>query len=195
MKFSIATVTWLLLAEQASAFAPHSPLVRTSSSSRFMAMDMPPVEQQVEAPIVKQSGYGPVDVRYSDFLKMIDSNKVEKVTFSADGTQLLGVGVDGARLKIESLPNDPSLLTELTSHKVRQFAVFADISCLILILTVFVVKLCFVLGRCHCSPRAGRQWLGQTRPEPHLARCSLCRSLLLEPEFWRSWWRDGRRWK
>jgi cell division protease FtsH len=50
---------------------------------------------------------------------MINSDKIEKVTFSADGTQLLGVDVDGARLKIESLPNDPELLTQLTGHKVR----------------------------------------------------------------------------
>jgi hypothetical protein len=136
MKISVATVMGLLLAEQTSAFVPHSPLARAqagSSSSRFMAMDMPPAEKQVDAPIVKQSGYGPADVRYSEFLKMIDSNKIEKVTFSADGTQLLGVDVDGARLQIESLPNDPSLLTELTSHKVRTVAEFADISCLILL--------------------------------------------------------------
>jgi cell division protease FtsH len=124
MKFSVAAVMGLLLAEQASAFAPHTPLARTqpgSSSSRFMAMDMemPPAANQIDAPIAKQSGYGPTDVRYSEFLKMIDSNKIEKVTFSSDGTQLLGVDVDGARLKIESLPNDPNLLTQLTSHKVR----------------------------------------------------------------------------
>jgi cell division protease FtsH len=123
MKFSVASVMALLLAEQASAFAPHTPLARTyagSSSSRFMAIDMemPPAAIQVAAPIVKQSGYGPADVRYSEFLKMIDSDRIEKVTFSADGTQLLGVDVDGARLKIESLPNDPSLLTQLTNHKV-----------------------------------------------------------------------------
>jgi hypothetical protein len=30
----------------------------------------------------------------------------------------LGVNVDGARLKIESLPNDPDLLSQLTTHKV-----------------------------------------------------------------------------
>jgi len=59
-----------------------------------------------------------VDVRYSDFLKLVNANRVEKVTFSADGTKLLGVDTDGVRLKIEALPNDPELLTELTSHKV-----------------------------------------------------------------------------
>ena len=84
-----------------------------------MAVDMPPANN--DAPIVKQTGYGPADVRYSDFLKMVNSDKIEKVTFSADGTQLLGVDVDGARLKIEALPNDPSLLTELTNHKVSGF--------------------------------------------------------------------------
>ncbi|KAL3904573.1 MAG: hypothetical protein SGILL_010013, partial [Bacillariaceae sp.] len=53
-----------------------------------------------------------------DFLKLVNGDKIEKVTFSADGTQLLGVDVDGSRLKIESLPNDPDLLTQLTTHKV-----------------------------------------------------------------------------
>merc|ERR1712127_676266 len=43
---------------------------------------------------------------------------IEKVTFSSDGTQLLGVDVDGTRLKIQSLPNDPDLLSQLTNHKV-----------------------------------------------------------------------------
>ena len=62
---------------------------------------------------------GPAPVRYSDFLKLVKADRVEKVTFSADGTQLLGVDVNGARISLESLPNDPDLLTELTSHKVR----------------------------------------------------------------------------
>jgi hypothetical protein len=33
----------------------------------------------------------------------------------------LGVDVDGVRLKIESLPNDPDLLTQLTAHKVSLY--------------------------------------------------------------------------
>merc|ERR1740139_1713955 len=69
------------------------------------------------APVIQSRG-GVADVRYSDFLKMINGDKVEKVTFSADGTQLLGVDTDGTRLKIEALPNDPDLLNSLTSHKV-----------------------------------------------------------------------------
>ena len=123
MKFSVAAVMSLLLAEQTAAFAPSSPLANThkSNSGRFMAMavDMPPAATSVDVPVVQKSSYGPVDVRYSDFLKLVNADKVEKVTFSADGSQLLGVDVDGTRIKIEALPNDPDLLSALTSHKVR----------------------------------------------------------------------------
>jgi hypothetical protein len=63
----------------------------------------------------------PSGVRYSDFLKLVNADKIEKVTFSADGSQLLGVDVDGSRLKIDTLPNDPDLLAQLTSHKVCGF--------------------------------------------------------------------------
>jgi cell division protease FtsH len=138
MKFSTSAVMALLLAEQTSAFAPSSPIktnYRTQSSSKSSSLSMaididvgdvaaPPVAQQAivqKAPemIVKNPGGGPSDVRYSEFLRLVDGDKIEKVTFSSDGTQLLGVDVDGTRLKIESLPNDPDLLTQLTSHKVR----------------------------------------------------------------------------
>ena len=59
----------------------------------------------------------PENLKYGtlNFWKM---EGVEKVTFSADGTQLLGVDTEGVRIKIEALPNDPDLLTQLTSHKV-----------------------------------------------------------------------------
>ena len=140
MKFSTTAVMALLLAEQTSAFAPSSPIktnnYRTQSSSKTsslsMAMDIdvgdvaaPPaavaqLEQKAPEMIVKNPGGGPSDVRYSEFLRLVDGDKIEKVTFSSDGTQLLGVDVDGTRLKIESLPNDPDLLTQLTSHKVRR---------------------------------------------------------------------------
>ena len=83
-----------------------------------MDMEMPPAVQN-DVPAIQKSSYGPTDVRYSDFLKLVNADKVEKVTFSADGSQLLGVDVDGTRVKIEALPNDPDLLTALTSHKVR----------------------------------------------------------------------------
>lgn len=77
-----------------------------------------PAQAATEVPILQSRGGAPVDVRYSDFLKMINLDRVEKVTFSSDGTKLLGVDTNGVRLKIDSLPNDPNLLNELTSHKV-----------------------------------------------------------------------------
>jgi cell division protease FtsH len=146
MKFSTTAVMALLLAEQTNAFAPSSPVKTNyrsqssstksspkSSSSLSMAIDIdvgdvagaaaPPssvaIEQKAPEMIVKNPGGGPSDVRYSEFLRLVDGDKIEKVTFSSDGTQLLGVDVDGTRLKIQSLPNDPDLLTQLTSHKVR----------------------------------------------------------------------------
>eukprot|EP00536_Pseudo-nitzschia_multiseries_P013314 jgi/Psemu1/68658/estExt_Genemark1.C_5600005 len=122
MKFATTAVLALLMGEQAAAFAPVRSVFRTTgasagasssaSSALSMAVDVD------AAPVVQKSQYGPTDVRYSDFLKLIDADKIEKVTFSADGTQLLGVDVDGTRLKIEALPNDPGLLTQLTDHKV-----------------------------------------------------------------------------
>ena len=131
MKFSVTAVFGLLMAEQVAAFTPqYTPLARThrqrnNNGQRLVMavdMDMPPISTSVELPpVIKQSGVGPADVRYSDFLRLVNANRIEKVTFSADGTQLLGVDLDGVRIKIEALPNDPSLLTELTEHKVRQF--------------------------------------------------------------------------
>lgn len=85
-----------------------------------MAVDMPPPPPSTgDLPVIQANSYGqPTDVRYSDLLKLVNADRIEKVTFSADGTKLLGVDVDGARVKIEALPNDPDLLTQLTAHKV-----------------------------------------------------------------------------
>jgi len=86
-----------------------------------MDLDMPPPPSETkvpELPVLENRGGVPVDVRYSDFLKLVNADRIEKVTFSADGTKLLGVDADGVRVKIESLPNDPDLLASLTSHKV-----------------------------------------------------------------------------
>lgn len=125
MRFTtIAIAASFLLDNGVSAFAPPQSASSSSSSSRNtrlpMAMDMPPAapESSVELPIVQARGGAPVDVRYSDFLKLVNGDRIEKVTFSADGTQLLGVDTDGTRLKLEALPNDPDLLTQLTTHKV-----------------------------------------------------------------------------
>ena len=124
MKFTLAVVTALLLpTETAWAFVPMAPFRtnvpgRTTSTSLAVA-DMPLPPASNDAPVIVQARNGqPTDIRYSEFLQLVNANRVEKVTFSADGTQLLGVDVDGTRVKIQALPNDPDLLTQLTSHKV-----------------------------------------------------------------------------
>jgi cell division protease FtsH len=122
MKFStIAVLASFLSGNNVQAFAPAQVGSAVRPTSLFMA-DMPPAapEQSVEAdmPVIQSRGGAPVDVRYSDFLKLVNGDRIEKVTFSADGTQLLGVDTDGTRIKLEALPNDPDLLTQLTTHKV-----------------------------------------------------------------------------
>lgn len=126
MKFSLIAVTAVLVADHALAFAPNCPLtLKNSFSSRRYMADMPPADlstTQSNLPVIQQNAYGqPNDVRYSDFVRLVNADRIEKVTFSADGTQLLGVDVDGARVKIEALPNDPDLLNTLTQHKVCSF--------------------------------------------------------------------------
>eukprot|EP00188_Purpureofilum_apyrenoidigerum_P004627 Plantae.Rhodophyta-Purpureofilum_apyrenoidigerum.ctg5358.p1 GENE.Plantae.Rhodophyta-Purpureofilum_apyrenoidigerum.ctg5358~~Plantae.Rhodophyta-Purpureofilum_apyrenoidigerum.ctg5358.p1 ORF type:complete len:781 (+),score=159.67 Plantae.Rhodophyta-Purpureofilum_apyrenoidigerum.ctg5358:32-2374(+) len=56
--------------------------------------------------------------RYSKFIDAVESDQVEKVTFSADGERVLAVDVDGNRYRLDALPNDPNLLKTLTDHKV-----------------------------------------------------------------------------
>jgi len=96
-------------------------LLNPSPVVRFMSMDLdiPPPQTAPNIPVLQSRGGEPVDVRYSDFLKLVNADRIEKVTFAADGTKLLGVDVEGTRLKIEALPNDPDLLTQLTNRKVR----------------------------------------------------------------------------
>eukprot|EP00551_Chaetoceros_affinis_P000108 CAMPEP_0203633360 /NCGR_PEP_ID=MMETSP0088-20131115/470_1 /ASSEMBLY_ACC=CAM_ASM_001087 /TAXON_ID=426623 /ORGANISM="Chaetoceros affinis, Strain CCMP159" /LENGTH=682 /DNA_ID=CAMNT_0050486649 /DNA_START=116 /DNA_END=2164 /DNA_ORIENTATION=- len=127
MKFSsIALVGTFLFNKSVSAFVPSSPISHTipnnnaRGSPKYMAMEEAPAPAAPasDIPVIQSRGGAPVDVRYSDFLKLVNADRVEKVTFSADGTQLLGVDTEGVRIKIEALPNDPDLLTSLTSHKV-----------------------------------------------------------------------------
>eukprot|EP00559_Dactyliosolen_fragilissimus_P009923 CAMPEP_0184858146 /NCGR_PEP_ID=MMETSP0580-20130426/3270_1 /TAXON_ID=1118495 /ORGANISM="Dactyliosolen fragilissimus" /LENGTH=631 /DNA_ID=CAMNT_0027354129 /DNA_START=276 /DNA_END=2171 /DNA_ORIENTATION=+ len=62
---------------------------------------------------------GALSVRYSEFLKLVRSGMIEKVTFSADGTQLVSTStLRKSRILIRQLPDDPDLLTELTLHGV-----------------------------------------------------------------------------
>ena len=121
MKFSTIAVLGAFLSDAGvSAFAPPQNNVGARPRTHLFDADMPPAaaESSIEMPVIQSRGGAPVDVRYSDFLKLVNGDKIEKVTFSADGTQLLGVDTDGTRIKLEALPNDPDLLTQLTSHKV-----------------------------------------------------------------------------
>jgi hypothetical protein len=124
MKFAVATITALLLitGHVGSAFVvPHGMTTVRPRTTYLMDMPVPATTTTTtsDLPTVQPNTYGqPSDVRYSDFLRLVNADRIEKVTFSADGTQLLGVDADGVRLKIEALPNDPDLLTQLTSHKV-----------------------------------------------------------------------------
>lgn len=120
---SITIGSWLMIfSVGVRSFAPTRPFIGAHPTSRrYVAADIPPPpSESSNAPIIRANPYGqPSDIRYSDFLKLVNSDRIEKVTFSPDGSQLLGVDVDGIRVKIESLPNDPDLLTQLTTHKVR----------------------------------------------------------------------------
>jgi len=126
MKFATLAVVASLCSNmsEVTAFAPPASTQYTRAAPLSMAVDMPPAEEtsvvasSSDMPVIQSRGGAPVDVRYSDFLKLVNGDRIEKVTFSADGTQLLGVDTDGTRIKLEALPNDPDLLTQLTSHKV-----------------------------------------------------------------------------
>ncbi len=124
MKFTGLALVGSLLIGDVSSFAPPTKLnnsYQSNGSSKFMAMDMDmPAAQnsKPDLPVIQSRGGAPANVRYSDFMKLVNGDRIEKVTFSSDGTQLLGVDTEGVRIKIEALPNDPDLLTSLTQHKV-----------------------------------------------------------------------------
>eukprot|EP00545_Synedropsis_sp_CCMP1620_P006882 CAMPEP_0119003860 /NCGR_PEP_ID=MMETSP1176-20130426/801_1 /TAXON_ID=265551 /ORGANISM="Synedropsis recta cf, Strain CCMP1620" /LENGTH=707 /DNA_ID=CAMNT_0006955497 /DNA_START=28 /DNA_END=2151 /DNA_ORIENTATION=+ len=133
MKFTGLCLLSLALISSVEAFSPSGhgagAMPRINKSARFAAPDMPPPQAAAivqttdtaaapAAALQTNLNGAPVSVRYSEFIKLIDTDKIEKVTFSADGSQLLGVDTDGSRLQIESLPNDPDLLMQLTKHKV-----------------------------------------------------------------------------
>jgi len=80
--------------------------------------------QQAQAPAKAEQKEAPVreggvqNWRYSEFMSAVESDKVEKVTFSADGRRILAVDTDGNRYKLDAVPNDPEMLNTLTKHKV-----------------------------------------------------------------------------
>lgn len=55
--------------------------------------------------------------RYSEFIRAVESGKVERVRFSKDGTQLQLTAVDGRRATVV-LPNDPELVDILAKNGV-----------------------------------------------------------------------------
>lgn len=94
-------------------------------SSPAMAIDVaasPFAEVAQQAPpasVMKAQSVQTVeDIRYSDFVRAVEKDEIEKVSFSYDGKKLIAVDTDGMRVKIDAIPNDPELLTILTKHKV-----------------------------------------------------------------------------
>jgi hypothetical protein len=63
-----------------------------SSRARGMAIAPDPMPSIVtmnnpDAPIIlEQNNYGPSDIRYADFIKLVQNDRIEKVAFTADGT-------------------------------------------------------------------------------------------------------------
>jgi cell division protease FtsH len=58
-----------------------------------------------------------VNMRYSNFLKMVDSDLIQRATFSSDGEKLLGVDKYGTLIKID-VPDDPGLLPQMIKHNI-----------------------------------------------------------------------------
>eukprot|EP00542_Grammatophora_oceanica_P010187 CAMPEP_0194047232 /NCGR_PEP_ID=MMETSP0009_2-20130614/23640_1 /TAXON_ID=210454 /ORGANISM="Grammatophora oceanica, Strain CCMP 410" /LENGTH=383 /DNA_ID=CAMNT_0038692781 /DNA_START=68 /DNA_END=1216 /DNA_ORIENTATION=+ len=123
MKFTALTVLSVL--STASAFATHKrltqiPTIRNTGLS--MALDMPQAPNPakvVDVPTLeKTQGGTPTDVRYSDFIKLVRANKVERVTVNGEGESLLGIDTEGVRFQIEQLPGDPDMFKELNEHNV-----------------------------------------------------------------------------
>merc|ERR1719230_1143809 len=88
-------------------------LVSGPVTPAFAAESAPPAIIRDTGSVAKTGNW-----RYSEFISQVNSDNVEKVTFSSDGQQLLAIDTDGGRHKLEAIPNDPELLNTLTSHKV-----------------------------------------------------------------------------
>lgn len=100
-----------------SSYQVSSKRIKSHQCSLFRERPAPVLPVTSSAQYRASKG-GIVDLRYSDFLKLINKNRLSKVTFSSDGGQLVGIDKEGRRMRINALPNDPTLLKELTAHKV-----------------------------------------------------------------------------
>ena len=77
--------------------------------------ELPPTEH-IQA--VRSGGL--LDLRYSEFLNLVEEDAMDSVTFSSDGDKLLGVTKTGVRVKLDAINdiNDPDILSHLVEHKV-----------------------------------------------------------------------------
>eukprot|EP00871_Galdieria_phlegrea_P004346 jgi/Galph1/4912/GphlegSOOS_G3580.1 len=116
-KASFVTLSSLLFLLHAGSFPP---VVLADTSSQLLQAPVGSgLPQENSSSIRKQFAPGAVQRwRYSEFLHAVKKDQVEKVTFSADGQQVLAIDVDGNRYKLEALPKDPDLLKLLSDHKV-----------------------------------------------------------------------------
>jgi cell division protease FtsH len=78
----------------------------------------PPIETQTRAIVTRKQADVPIQIRYSQFLDLIQEDRIEKVTFSSDGQRLIAMDTDGIRYRLDALPNDPELLATLTQKMV-----------------------------------------------------------------------------
>ena len=83
------------------------------------AVDIQPsVENQRPVIVTRQQSDVPLKLRYSQFLDLVQDNRIEKVIFSSDGQRLIATDTDGIRYRLDALPNDPELLATLTQKMV-----------------------------------------------------------------------------
>lgn len=124
MRILVATICISFLNLEASSFIVVTPASSAKVSSlyplRMVIPNVPPEipsETSIQQMQIENTQI-PKDIRYTDFLKLVKGDQIEKVTFSSDGTQVLGVDVKGNRVRIDYLPHDTTLLDDLTAHEV-----------------------------------------------------------------------------
>ena len=52
--------------------------------SKFFMPNIPAISNALDLPIISIRGGAPADVRYFNFLKLVNADRIEKITFSAD---------------------------------------------------------------------------------------------------------------
>jgi len=85
-------------------------LTSPAFSEEFAPPPPPPIQMKLQTLI-------PTKIRYSDFLKMVESDDIEKTMLDADGHSLMAEDHTGKRYEVY-LPKDPDLVNFLQYHKV-----------------------------------------------------------------------------